>query len=106
MSQTWTRMAICRMSDISQTAWLSRAMGLALPYGRAGECVDGSCWARWYCLGCGEPMRVSEYPPTVAHCVCEVCSGHKNRVPGGYWGPIDDVTGYQANAIRAMEGDS
>tara|TARA_Y100000310_G_scaffold334411_1_gene414127 strand:- start:854 stop:964 length:111 start_codon:yes stop_codon:yes gene_type:complete len=36
--------------------------------------------------------------------MCGQCDGHIANL-GGHAGNIDDITGYQANAIRAMEGD-
>lgn len=74
-------------------------------YGEICSRIPGSIFVRWYCVLCGEPMRVSNdhWPPV--HTTCERCAGRHGQVGRGHGGPIDDVTGYQANAIRAMEGD-
>jgi len=67
-------------------------------YGKPGSPIPGSRFVRGYCPACGAPIR-TPYPD--APIKCSACNGHKP--PGGYAGPIDDVTGYQANAIRMLE---
>ena len=68
-------------------------------YGQPGSAIPGSRFVRGYCPICGAPVRTSrpEAPQP-----CSDCDGHER--PSGKAGPIDDVTGYQANAIRALEG--
>ena len=67
-------------------------------YGRPGSAIPGSRFVRGYCPICGAPVRTStpRSPPP-----CFDCDGHQR--PGGYGGPADDVSGWQANAIRALE---
>jgi len=74
-------------------------------YGRAGSAIAGSKYVRWYCVLCGEPMRVANkpWPPVVRD--CEQCAGRHAQVAVPSSARTDDVSGYQANAIRAMEGD-
>ena len=67
-------------------------------YGRPGSSIPGSRFVRGYCPICGDPIRTL-YPN--APLPCFDCDGHER--PGGRAAPIDDVTGYQANAIRALE---
>ena len=67
-------------------------------YGQPGSPVPGSRFVRGYCPICGAPVRTSQFSPPQA---CSACDGHELR--GGRGAPIDDVTGYQANAIRALE---
>jgi len=74
-------------------------------YGPSGGPIPGSRYVRWYCVLCGEPMRVSAkpWPPVIRD--CERCAGRHGKIAVPTSTPTDDVTGYQANAIRAMEGD-
>lgn len=74
-------------------------------YGPPGSQIPGSRYVRWYCDFCGEPMRVSgkPWPPPVRD--CERCAGRHGQVATPTSGPRDDTGGYQANAVRAMEGD-
>ena len=74
-------------------------------YGPPGSRIPGSRYVRWYCVHCGEPMRVSDnpWPPAVRD--CEQCAGRHGQIAVPASAPVDDVSGYQANAIRAMEGD-
>jgi len=67
-------------------------------YGRPGSPIPGSRFVRGYCPACGAPVRTSRpnNPPP-----CFKCDGH--RRPAGRGAPIDDITGYQANAIRVLE---
>jgi len=74
-------------------------------FGRPGSPIPGSRYVRWYCQSCGEPMRVTRDPWPPTYLICEVCGDRHGYVPERKAGPIDDVGGYQANAIRAMEGD-
>jgi hypothetical protein len=67
-------------------------------YGRPGTPIPGSRFVRGYCPNCGAPIR-TPHPDTPL--LCFDCDGHVR--PGGYAGPIDDVTGYEANAVRALE---
>jgi len=67
-------------------------------FGRPGSPISGSRYLRGYCPVCGAPIR-TDYPN--APLPCFDCDGHQR--PGGRGGHIDDVTGYQANAIRALE---
>lgn len=68
-------------------------------YGPPGSPISGSRFVRGYCPVCGAPVRTSTPRCPLS---CFDCDGHQR--PGGRAGPIDDVTGYQANAIRALEG--
>jgi hypothetical protein len=74
-------------------------------YGLARSAIAGSKYVRWYCVMCGEPMRVSAkpWPPPIQD--CEQCAGRHAQVAVPSSARTDDVSGYQANAIRAMEGD-
>jgi hypothetical protein len=74
-------------------------------FGQPGSRIAGSKYVRWYCVFCGEPMRVSgkPWPPAVRD--CERCAGRHGQIAVPSSAPLDDVSGYQANAIRAMEGD-
>ena len=74
-------------------------------YGPPGSRIAGSQYVRWYCVFCGVPMRVSgkSWPPAIRD--CERCAGRHGQVAAPASAPRDDVSGYQANAIRAMEGD-
>ena len=74
-------------------------------FGEPGSPIKGSAFVRWYCEGCNRPMRVpiTPWPPETR--ICEFCAGAHSQPPGGGAFPIDDITGYQANAIRAMDGD-
>ena len=74
-------------------------------YGPAGSRIPGSRYVRWYCELCGEPMRVSGrlWPPLIRN--CERCDSRHGYVPERKAAPTDDIGGYQANAIRALEGD-
>ena len=67
-------------------------------YGQPGSPISGSRFVRGYCPVCGVPVRTDwpEYPDP-----CFDCDGHVR--PVGRGAPIDDITGYQANAIRALE---
>ena len=67
-------------------------------YGRPGSPIPGSRFVRGYCPVCGAPIRTL-YPD--APLPCFDCDGHER--PAGRAAPIDDVTGYQANAVRALE---
>lgn len=82
-----------------------RIKPLTAEFGQPGSPIPGSQYVRWYCESCGEPMRVSgkPWPPAVRD--CERCAGRHGQVAAPASGPLDDVSGYQANAIRAMEGD-
>ena len=72
-------------------------------YGDYGSRIPGSEFYRAYCFTCGTPMRVTSANRRQIPVFCERCDGHRPKTPG-HSGPIDDVTGYQANAIRDMEG--
>ena len=74
-------------------------------YGPPRSRIPGSRYVRWYCEFCGEPMRVSgrSWPPAVRD--CEQCAGRHGQVAVPSSAPTDDIGGYQANAIRALEGD-
>ncbi|MFB3894494.1 MAG: hypothetical protein ACE15C_21035 [Phycisphaerae bacterium] len=67
-------------------------------YGKPGTPIPGSRFVRGYCPICGAPVRTSNPKLPLP---CFDCDGHER--PGGSAGPIDDVTGYQANAVRALE---
>ena len=73
-------------------------------YGEPGSRIPGSQYYRWYCLDCGEPMRVTgqNWPPTYE--TCEVCAGRHGQVAQPHSGPTDETSGYEHNAIRALEG--
>lgn len=68
-------------------------------FGQPGSPIPGSRFLRGYCPVCGAPIRTS-YPDTPLP--CSDCDGHE-RPAGKNSYPTDDVTGYQANAIRALE---
>jgi hypothetical protein len=68
-------------------------------YGPPGSEIPGSRWLRGYCPICGAPIRTNSPDRPQP---CADCDGHERA--GGNAGPIDDVTGYQANAIRVLEG--
>lgn len=74
-------------------------------FGEPGSPIPGSQYVRWYCQSCGEPMRVSREPWPPTYRICEVSRDRHGHVPERRASPIDDVGGYQANAIRALEGD-
>jgi len=84
---------------------IQRVMELVPRYGLPGSRIPGSRYVRWYCVICGEPMRVTgqAWPPLLVD--CERCAGRHGQVAVATSAPLDDVSGYQANAIRAMEGD-
>lgn len=73
-------------------------------FGPARSAIAGSKYVRWYCVMCGEPMRVSPkpWPPPISD--CERCAGRHGQIAAPASARADDVSGYQANAIRAMEG--
>ena len=77
-------------------------------YGRRGSRIAGSKLLRAYCRNCGQPMRVLPDPcessdiHADASDFCSECDGHAKPVGKSF--PTDDVTGYQANAIKDMEG--
>ena len=66
-------------------------------HGKPGSAIAGSRFVRGYCPYCGAPTRTL-HPENPLPCF--KCDGH---VRPGKGFPIDDVTGYQANAIREME---
>ena len=68
-------------------------------YGKPGSPIPGSRFVRGYCPICGSPIRTTTPDDPQP---CFDCDGHEK--PIGHAPPIDDVTGYQANAIRDMEG--
>ena len=73
-------------------------------WGARGSLISGSRFVRDYCKSCGQPIRVLKLHQDGAS--CEACSGEKRRLmreSRATAAPLDDVTGYQANAIRAME---
>ncbi len=81
-------------------------------YGLPGSEIEGSKQLRWYCTYCGRPMRVPNIPNDIngnLECPkphdCEGCAGSRGTPGSGNSQafPIDDVTGYQANAIRDLE---
>lgn len=74
-------------------------------YGEPGSRIPSSYYFRWYCVACGEPMRVTgqNWPPTYQ--TCEVCGDRHGQIATPAPGPREDASGYQENAIRAMEGD-
>lgn len=82
----------------------ARIRTLTPRFGRAGNPIPGSQYVRWYCQSCGEPMRVSGRPWPPTYQTCEVCGDRHGYVPERRPAPADDVSGYQANAIRALEG--
>lgn len=67
-------------------------------YGPPGSPIPHSRFVRGYCPVCGAPVRTLH--PDVPK-ACFDCDGHER--PGGCAGPIDDLTGYQANAVRVLE---
>ena len=74
----------------------------------AGTRIPGSVFVRDYCPGCGTAMRVTvERFEKGLHLRCEKCAPHRPKgcVVSRQPGATDDITGYQANAIRNMEGD-
>ena len=90
---------------------IARALDERSRYGEPGSRIPGTSLRRAYCYWCGVAIRVP-YDATVLSVIacgaiqCESCNGDRKRLmPGGYAGPIDDITGYEANAVRAMEGD-
>ncbi len=67
-------------------------------YGLPGARIPGSRYVRGYCPFCGAPVRT-----TIPGCPepCADCDGHPR--PGGTDPPPDEITGYQANALRCLE---
>jgi len=72
-------------------------------YGPVGSLIPGSRYVRWYCTSCGDAMRVpaAPWPPAIRD--CEVCGGRHGQVAAARSGPLDEVSGYLANAIRTLE---
>ena len=69
-----------------------------------GDRIPGSRYVRAYCTCCGEPIRVTDL--TTSPQSCDQCLGKVSRNRAKARGaPIDDTMGYQANAIKAMDGD-
>lgn len=74
-------------------------------FGQPASPIAGSRYVRWYCTGCGEPLRVASRPWPPPCKDCEVCGGRRLENLGRRsTGPRDDASPGQANAIRAMEG--
>lgn len=88
------------------TPELADRIGRLIPrYGQPGSRISGSRYFRWYCVLCGEPMRVTgqSWPPT--YDTCEVCGGRHGQIARPASARTEDMSGSQENAIRALEGD-
>jgi hypothetical protein len=105
-----------RMSLEQATKRLQMVISSVERYGLPGSKIEGSRQVRWYCTYCGRPMRVPSIPSDGNNnfeCPkphdCEGCdpytSGSRGTPQQGNSQaiPVDDITGYQANAIRDLE---
>lgn len=83
----------------------SKVTSLIPRYGEPRSPIAGSQYVRWYCVFCGEPVRVSAtpWPPPIRD--CERCAGRHGQIAVPASGPRDGCIGYEDDAVRAMEGD-